>query len=89
MATGYDRILYLVALLLVGGGFGALVGIVAPPSPSQHSITLALAALEQVIRVYPAGWWSLRSRSRSRGRLSRITSWTTTRDGRVAPLCSD
>jgi hypothetical protein len=47
IATGYDHILFLLALLLVGGGLRALVGIVTAFTIA-HSVTLALAALEIV-----------------------------------------
>ena len=45
IATGYDPILFLVALLLVGGGLRALVGVVTAFTVA-HSITLALATLD-------------------------------------------
>jgi hypothetical protein len=47
IATGYDHILFLLALLLVGGGLRALVGIVTAFTIA-HSVTLALAVLEIV-----------------------------------------
>ena len=47
IATGYDHILFLLALLLVGGGVRSLVGIVSAFTVA-HSITLALATLEIV-----------------------------------------
>ncbi len=47
IATGYDHILFLVALLLVSGGIRSLVGIVSAFTVA-HSITLALATLEIV-----------------------------------------
>ncbi len=48
IATGYDHILFLIALLIVGGGVRALVGIVTSFTVA-HSITLALAALDIVV----------------------------------------
>jgi hypothetical protein len=47
IATGYDHILFLLALLLVGGGFRALVAIVTAFTVA-HSITLSLAVLDVV-----------------------------------------
>ncbi len=47
IATGYDHILFLLALLLVGGGLRVLIGIVSAFTIA-HSITLALATLEIV-----------------------------------------
>ena len=47
IATGYDHILFLLALLLVGGGLRALVGVVTAFTVA-HSITLALATLDLV-----------------------------------------
>jgi hypothetical protein len=48
IATGYDHILFLLALLLIGGGLRALVGIVTAFTVA-HSITLALATLDLVV----------------------------------------
>jgi hydrogenase/urease accessory protein HupE len=45
--TGYDHLLFLLALLLPGGSIGRLAGIVTAFTVA-HSITLALAALEIV-----------------------------------------
>jgi hydrogenase/urease accessory protein HupE len=45
--TGYDHLLFLLALLLPGGSIGRLAGIVTAFT-AAHSITLALAALEVV-----------------------------------------
>jgi hypothetical protein len=47
IATGYDHVLFLVALLLAGGGFRALVAIVTAFTVA-HSITLSLAVLDVV-----------------------------------------
>ena len=47
IATGYDHILFLLALLLIGGGLRALVGIVTAFTIA-HSMTLALATLDIV-----------------------------------------
>jgi hypothetical protein len=47
IATGYDHILFLLALLLIGGGLRALVGVVTAFTVA-HSITLALATLDVV-----------------------------------------
>ena len=47
IATGYDHMLFLVALLLVGGGMHALLGIVTAFTLA-HSLTLALATLDLV-----------------------------------------
>jgi hypothetical protein len=47
IATGYDHILFLLALLLIGGGFRTLVGIVTAFTVA-HSVTLALATLDVV-----------------------------------------
>lgn len=47
IATGYDHILFLLALLLIGGGFRKLVGIVTAFTVA-HSVTLALATLDIV-----------------------------------------
>ncbi len=47
IATGYDHILFLLALLLIGGGLRALVGIVTAFTLA-HSLTLALATLDVV-----------------------------------------
>jgi hypothetical protein len=47
IATGYDHILFLLALLLIGGGLRALVGVVTAFTLA-HSITLALATLDLV-----------------------------------------
>ena len=47
IATGYDHILFLLALLVVGGGLRALVGIVTAFTLA-HSVTLALATLDVV-----------------------------------------
>jgi hydrogenase/urease accessory protein HupE len=47
IATGYDHILFLLALLLVGGGLRALVAIVTAFTVA-HSITLSLAVLDVV-----------------------------------------
>lgn len=47
IATGYDHILFLIALLLVGGGLRALVAIVTAFTVA-HSITLSLAVLDVV-----------------------------------------
>lgn len=48
ITTGYDHVLFLLALLLIGGGVRALVGIVTAFTVA-HSITLALATLEVVV----------------------------------------
>ncbi len=48
IATGYDHILFLLALLLIGGGLRSLVGIVTAFTVA-HSITLALATLDLVV----------------------------------------
>jgi hypothetical protein len=48
IATGYDHILFLLALLMIGGGFRPLVGIVTAFTVA-HSITLALATLDLVV----------------------------------------
>jgi hypothetical protein len=48
IATGYDHILFLLALLLIGGGLRALVGVVTAFTVA-HSITLALATLDVVV----------------------------------------
>ena len=47
IATGYDHVLFLLALLLVGGGLRALVAIVTAFTVA-HSITLSLAVLDVV-----------------------------------------
>ena len=47
IATGYDHILFLIALLLVGGGLRALVAIVTAFTVA-HSITLSLAVFDVV-----------------------------------------
>ena len=47
IATGYDHILFLLALLLIGGGLRSLVGVVTAFTVA-HSITLALATLDLV-----------------------------------------
>ncbi len=47
IATGYDHILFLVALLLVGGGFRSLIAIVTAFTIA-HSVTLSLAVLDVV-----------------------------------------
>lgn len=47
IATGYDHILFLVALLLVGGGLRSLVAIVTAFTVA-HSVTLSLAVLDIV-----------------------------------------
>ena len=47
IATGYDHVLFLVALLLVGGGLRAVVAIVTAFTVA-HSITLSLAVLDVV-----------------------------------------
>jgi hypothetical protein len=47
IATGYDHMLFLLALLLVGGGLRALVGVVTAFTVA-HSITLGLATLDLV-----------------------------------------
>ena len=47
IATGYDHVLFLLALLLVGGGVRSLIGIVTAFTVA-HSITLALATLDLV-----------------------------------------
>ncbi len=47
IATGYDHILFLLALLLVGGGWRALVAIVTAFTVA-HSLTLTLAVLDVV-----------------------------------------
>lgn len=48
IATGYDHILFLLALLLVGGGLRALIGVVTAFTLA-HSITLGLATLDVVM----------------------------------------
>lgn len=52
IATGYDHVLFLLALLIVGGGVRTLIGIVTSFTLA-HSITLALAVLDVV--VLPSG----------------------------------
>ena len=47
IATGYDHLLFLLALLIAGGSIGRLAGIVTAFTVA-HSITLALAALDVV-----------------------------------------
>jgi hypothetical protein len=47
IATGYDHILFLIALLVVGGGLRALIAIVTAFTVA-HSVTLALATLDLV-----------------------------------------
>jgi hydrogenase/urease accessory protein HupE len=47
IATGYDHVLFLIALLLVGGGLRALVAIVTAFTIA-HSVTLSLAVLDVV-----------------------------------------
>ena len=47
IATGYDHILFLLVLLLIGGGFRTLIGIVTAFTVA-HSVTLALATLDVV-----------------------------------------
>ncbi|MCC6764908.1 MAG: HupE/UreJ family protein [Deltaproteobacteria bacterium] len=47
IATGYDHILFLVALLLVGGGLRSLVAVVTAFTVA-HSVTLSLAVLDVV-----------------------------------------
>ncbi len=47
IATGYDHVLFLLALLLIGGGLRGLVGVVSAFTVA-HSITLALATLDLV-----------------------------------------
>jgi hypothetical protein len=47
IATGYDHILFLLALLLVGGGLRGLVAIVTAFTVA-HSVTLSLAVLDVV-----------------------------------------
>lgn len=47
IATGYDHVLFLLALLLVGGGFRSLVAIVTAFTVA-HSLTLSLAVLDVV-----------------------------------------
>lgn len=47
IATGYDHVLFLLALLLVGGGFRGLVAIVTAFTVA-HSLTLSLAVLDVV-----------------------------------------
>jgi hypothetical protein len=47
IATGYDHVLFLLALLLVGGGLRALVAIVTAFTIA-HSVTLTLAVLDVV-----------------------------------------
>jgi len=47
IATGYDHILFLLALLMVGGGFRSLVAIVTAFTVA-HSLTLSLAVLDVV-----------------------------------------
>ena len=47
IATGYDHILFLLALLLIGGGLRALVAVVTAFTVA-HSITLALATLDVI-----------------------------------------
>jgi hypothetical protein len=47
VASGYEHILFLLALLLIGGGVRTLVGVVVAFSVA-HRITLALATLEVV-----------------------------------------
>jgi hydrogenase/urease accessory protein HupE len=50
--TGWDHLLFLLALLLAGGGARRMLGIVTAFT-AAHSVTLALAALE-VVHVSPA-----------------------------------
>ena len=47
IATGYDHVLFLVALLLVGGGLRSLVAVVTAFTVA-HSVTLTLAVLDVV-----------------------------------------
>lgn len=47
IATGYDHVLFLLALLMVGGGFRSLVAIVTAFTVA-HSLTLSLAVLDVV-----------------------------------------
>jgi len=47
IATGYDHVLFLLALLLIGGGFRTLIGIVTAFAVA-YSVTLALATLDVV-----------------------------------------
>lgn len=47
IATGYDHVLFLLALLLVGGGFRSLLAIVTAFTVA-HSVTLTLAVLDVV-----------------------------------------
>lgn len=47
IATGYDHVLFLIALLLVGGGFRSLLAIVTAFTVA-HSVTLSLAVLDVV-----------------------------------------
>jgi hydrogenase/urease accessory protein HupE len=47
IATGYDHVLFLIALLLVGGGLRALVAVVTAFTVA-HSVTLSMAALDLV-----------------------------------------
>ena len=47
IATGYDHVLFLIALLLVGGGLRALIAIVTAFTIA-HSVTLSLAVLDVV-----------------------------------------
>lgn len=47
IATGYDHVLFLIALLLVGGGLRGLVAIVTAFTIA-HSVTLSLAVLDVV-----------------------------------------
>ncbi|MCC6850425.1 MAG: HupE/UreJ family protein [Deltaproteobacteria bacterium] len=47
IATGYDHLLFLVALLLVGGGLRSLVAVVTAFTVA-HSVTLSLAVLDVV-----------------------------------------
>lgn len=47
IATGYDHVLFLLALLLVGGGFRSLIAIVTAFTVA-HSLTLSLAVLDVV-----------------------------------------
>lgn len=47
IATGYDHVLFLIALLLVGGGLRSLVAVVTAFTVA-HSVTLSLAVLDVV-----------------------------------------
>jgi hypothetical protein len=55
IVTGWDHLLFLLALLLHGGGVLAMVKIVTAFTVA-HSVTLSLAALEIV--TCRTGWWS-------------------------------